>query len=484
MRAENPHHQKKNKSTRVTGTGLGLGKALTFFYALTLLIPARMIADTLFLDAEKAIELALKNNPQLKQYQEKVLEARDGKAVAFSNFLPQLSASATYTRLGSVNEMELVTPTYRQLPLRVYDPRTGEIIGFTDSVPLPVGADTMSIALGSLNNYNLRLNLQQTLFTWGKLLNAYRIAGLGLEAQKAAREQTEQEIKLQALQAFYQTLLAEKTVALLQESYEQLQRHVNQVEKLYDNGLASRLDFMRARVSLTNMANQLTQVQNGAEIARAVLCNITGIPFTTTIILDEELKPEPLPFDSVHAIDTARRYRPELVQLRRLVQIADLNVRIARTANLPTLFASTNLDYKKPLGFEDKWGQDWNATIGLSWPLFTGLGNLHKLRQAESRYRQTRWNEKMVEDAIALDVRSAIKNLMQEEKNIAYQGENVLLAEEAFRLAEEKYRNGLISNLEFLDTQLALTQSRLSYFTALANYQIARTKYLRAIGKF
>ncbi len=447
-------------------------------------IPGSAFADTLILNASQAMALALANNPQLKQNQEKVREAADGKAVAFSGFLPQISASASYTRLGKVSEMELVTPVYRKLPLRVYDPRTGEIIGFTDSVPLPVGADTMSIALGSADNYLLRLNLQQPLFTWGKLFNAYRLAGLNLEAQKAAYEQARQEIKLQALAAFYQALLAEKTANLLKESYEQLQRHVQQVQKLYDNGLASRLDLMRARVSLTNMANQVTQVENGAELARAALRNLTGIPRTTTIIFAEELHPDTTPIETLGALDTARQYRPELVQLRRLTQMADINVRIARTANLPSLFASSNLDYKKPLGFQDKWGKDWNATLGVSWPLFTGLGNLHKLRQAQSRYRQIRWSEKMVEDAIALDVQVAINNLLQEEKNIAYQGENVQLAEEAFRLAEEKYQNGLITNLEFLDTQLALTQSRLSYFTALANYQVARAKYLRAIGKF
>lgn len=441
-------------------------------------------ADTLLLTVERAVELALKNNYQLKQNEEKVLEAAAGKGAAFGSFLPQISASGSYTRLGAVNQFEMVAPVYQMLPLRVYDPMTGQIIGFTDSVPLPVGADTVRMALGSQNNYLLRGTVQQTLFTWGKLINAYQIAGLSLEAQKAARDQARQETKFSAVQAFYQALLAEKSAQLLNESYEQLQRHVAQVEKLYDNGLASRLDVMRARVSLTNMANQVAQVKNGAELARAALANLLGLEPGTAFVLESELAAETTGLDTAGALRRAKENRPELAQLRRLVEIADRSVRIARTANLPTLFAAANFDYKKPVGFKDEWGKDWNATLGVSLPIFTGLTNYHKLKQAQSKYRQAFLSLKMVESAIDLDVQAALASLGQEKNNIVYQGENVKVAEEAFRLAEERYQNGLLSNLEFLDIQLQLTQSRVAYLNALANYQIARARFLRAVGEF
>jgi len=441
-------------------------------------------ADTLVLTVEQAVELALKNNYQLKQNEEKVQEAAAGKGVAFGNFLPQVSLSGSYTRLGTVNQFEMVAPVYKMLPLRVYDPISGQIIGFTDSVPLPVGADTVRMALGSQNNYLLRGTVQQTLFTWGKLINAYQIAGLSLEAQKAARDQARQETKFSALQAFYQALLAGKSAELLNESYEQLRRHVEQVEKLYDNGLASRLDVMRAQVSLTNMANQVAQVKNGAELARAALANVLGLEPGTVPLPQSELESETTGPDTVGALRRAKENRPELVQLRRLVEIADRSVRIARTANLPTLFAVTNFDYKKPVGFRDEWGKDWNATLGLSMPVFTGLANYHKLKQAQSKYRQAFLSLKMVESAIAIDVQAALASLVQEQNNIVYQRENVKVAEEAYRLAEERYQNGLLSNLEFLDIQLQLTQSRVAYLNALANYQVARARFLRAVGEF
>ncbi len=439
--------------------------------------------DTLVLDPDRAVELALKNNLQLQQTQEKILEAAAGKAVAFGSFLPQISASGSYTRLGTVNEFQLVTPVYRRLPLRVYDP-TGQLIGFTDSIPLPLGADTVSMPLGSQNNYLFRASIQQTLFTWGKLINAYRIAGLTLEIQKAAYEQAKQQLKVQTLEAFYQALLAQKSVALLQESQKQLERHLAQVERLYNEGLAGRLDLMRARVGLTNLTNQVAQAENGAGLALLGLCNLLALDPDTPVRLEAKLDAESLPVDLAVATDSALQRRPELIQLRQALRVADLGVRIARTANLPILFAAANYDYKRPVGFNDQWGKDWNATLGVSLPLFTGLANYHKLQQAQSRYRQAVLSVGMVEQAVRLEVEATAKSLAQEWRNIRYQEENVNLAEEAFRLAEQRYENGLLSNLEYLDIQLQLTQSRLARLSALANYQIARARFLRATGKF
>ncbi len=441
-------------------------------------------ADTLVLTPDRAIELALKNNKLLRANQEKVQEASAGKGAALGSFFPQLSLSGSYTRLAAANELELISPVYARLPLRVYDPGTGQIIGFTDSVPMPVGTDTMRLPLGAKNNYLLRTTLQQTIFTWGKLINAYRIAGLSLEAQKAAAEQARQETKIQALDGFYRALLAEQTVRLLEESYEQLRRHAEQVANLYENGLASKLDLMRTRVGLTNMANQVSQMRNNAQIARSALGNVLGIPLNTDLVLEAELVADTLLVDTAGAVDSALRRRPELIQLHRACQMADLGVRIARTANLPTLFAAANFDYKRPAGLSDRWGKDWNATIGISWPLFTGLSNLNKLKQAQSKFRQAALSLQMAEDAVQLEVKVTLAGMEQEKKNIAYQAENVKLAEAAFRLAEERYQNGLLTNLEFLDTQLQLTQSRIALLAALANYQVAKAKFLRAIGKF
>ncbi|MBM3323221.1 TolC family protein [candidate division WOR-3 bacterium] len=449
--------------------------------ALVLLSASAARADTLRLDADRAVELALANNRAVQLAGEKVVEAAAGRDAAFGSFLPQVSATGTYTRLGNVSEFAMASPVMGRFPIPVRD-LEGNIIGFTDSIPMISGYRFDTMQLGSANNYALTGTVQQTLFTWGKLVNAYRIAGLSLDLQQAAAAQARAQVRVDAAQAFYQALLARKTAGVMAEAFQQLQRHVGQVQALYDNGLAARLDVMKATLGLQQMEAQLSQVENGAELALAALLSVLNVPAGTPVAFDEDLPRETASVELSPAVDSALARRPELVQLRDAAKMADLAERIARTANLPSVFAQANGSYRNPVGFNDDWGTDWNATVGFSMPLFTGGSNLARLKQARSKKRQAQVGLAMAEEGIRLEVQAQVAALNQEAKNIAYQARNVEVADEALKLAETRYQNGLLTNLEYLDTQLALTQSRVSYLNALASYQIARAKLQKATG--
>jgi outer membrane protein TolC len=439
-------------------------------------------ADTLSLDADQAVELALANNRAIQLAREQVVEAEAGRRVAFGSFLPQVSVSGTYTRLANVSEFTLGSPVMGKFPIPVRDLQ-GNIIGFTDSIPMISGYRFDTLQLGNANNYVLRGTVQQAVFTWGKLLNAYKLAGLALDVQQQALARARAQVQVDAVAGFYQALLTREMAALMAESYAQLQRHVNQVQALYDNGLATKLDLMRSQVGLTNMAAQVSQLQSGAELALAALRTTIGVPAATPLVLQGELAPETSSVDLAAATDSALSNRPELAQLRTAVRMAELGVRIARTANLPTAFAALNYDYKRPVGFDDNWGSDWNATVGLTMPLFTGGANLNKVKQAESKHRQAAVGLALAEEGIRLEVQAQVAALNQEARNIGYQSQNVAVADAALKLAETRYESGLLTNLEYLDTQLALTQSRVAYLTALANYQVARARLRKAIGE-
>jgi outer membrane protein len=452
-----------------------------------LLLPALLFAtagaDTLTLGLDDAVRLALQNNRQIALAQARLDEAAAGKGVAFGSFLPQVSGTGTYTRLARASELTTMALHDSFMSLPVYD-TLGEPIGVTAPNMFWTGrVDTVNLKLGSVNNYSLGVTAQQTLFTWGKLVNAYRIAGLSADMQREALRQARMQVKVDATSGFYQALLAQKTVALMHDSYDQLRRHVDQVQSLYDNGLATRLDVMKATLGLTSLEAQVGQVENGAALALAALRMTLGLTNDRPLLLSGELQPETLSVDLAAAADSALAHRPELAQLRSALDISVLGKQIARTANLPTAFAQANFSYANPVGFSTKWGSNWNATAGISWPLFTGLSNYNKLRQADARVRQARVALAQVEDGVRLEVQSQVLALNQESRNAGYQARNVEVAQQALDLAEQRYQNGLLTNLEYMDTQLALTQSRLSYLTALANYQIAKARLHKAMGE-
>jgi outer membrane protein TolC len=450
---------------------------------LILVAAAPASADTLRLDAAKAVELALQNNRQIALAQAKLDEAAAGKNAAFGSFLPQVSASGTYTRLGTVSEFTMMAAHESVFGLPVFDP-TGNYIGKTAPIPVAVGVDTFHLALGSANNASVTGTVQQTLFTWGKLMNAYRISGLNLDLQQQVAAQARAQVRVDATQGFYQALLARKTVDVMDDALKQLRGHVGQVQSLYDNGMATKLDLMKATLGLQQLEAQVSQIKNGAELATAALLNTLGLDPGTPVIFAEDLTPDTMTVDLGQATKQALEKRPELMQLRDAARMAGLAVSISKTANLPTAFAQANGYYKNPVGFTPGWATDWNATIGISMPLFTGLANVNKLKQAQARERQARVGMAMAEDGIRLDVQASVLALNQEARNRAYQQKNVEVAEAALGLAEQRFQNGLLTNLDYMDSQLALTQSRVAYLNALANYQIAKARLQKAVGEY
>lgn len=452
--------------------------------SLVLLGNAAVMADTLCLDVSRAVELAITNSRQLAQAQARLEEATAGKGTALGAFLPQVTAGATYTRLGKANELTMLSARDTIMMVPILDPQ-GNPIGFT-SVPVrvPVGVDTFNLELGSVNNYALSGTVQQTLFAWGKIVNAYRIAGINVELQKEAAAQARAQVRVDAVQAFYQALLARRTVEAMHEALQQLKGHARQVQSLYDNGLATRLDLMKATLGVQQLESQLAQVEGTAELALAALLSTIGAEPATPVTFTEELARESAGVDIDSAIAQALARRPELRQLREATRIADLSVRIALTSNLPTAFVQATGSYKNPVGFETKWGPDWNATAGLSMPLFTGLSNYNRLKAAQAKLRQARIAVAIIEDAVRLEVRAQALNLNNEVRNAALQEKNVELAAAALAAAQRQYENGQLSHLEYMDTQLTLTQSRVAYLNALAGCQMARARLQKAIGEY
>jgi outer membrane protein len=453
------------------------------------LLPGLMLAlasahaDTLQLDAAKAVELALANPKVVQLARAKIEDAAAGRAVTFGSFLPQVSASGTYTRLGTVNEFTMYAAKESVMGLPVFDPE-GNYIGKTSPIPVAIGLDTINLKLGSANNASISGTVQQTLFTWGKLINAYRIAGLNLDMTVEGVYQAQSQIRVDATSAFYQALLARKTVEVMNTALSQLKGHVAQVQSLYDNGMATKLDLMKATLGLQQMEAQVSQIESGSELAVAALLNTLGLEPGTPVSFAEDLAPDSMTVELDSAQAQALEHRPELKQLRDAVKMSELGVAIARTANLPTAFAQANGYYKNPVGFAAGWGTDWNATVGVSMPLFTGMANASRLRQSQAKVRQAKVGLAMAEDGIRLDVQASVLALNQEARNRAYQQKNVEVAEAALGMAEQRFQNGLLTNLDYMDSQLALTQSRIAYLNALANYQMAKARLQKAVGEY
>ena len=86
-------------------------------------------------------------------------------------------------------------------------------------------------------------------------------------------------------------------------------------------------------------------------------------------------------------------------------------------------------------------------------------------------------------DSIALEVKQNYLNMLTAEKNINVAAKSIEQAEENLRMSEERYKYQVATATDVLDAVTLLAQARTNYFSALADFNIAKAQLERAMGR-
>ncbi|MFA5032532.1 MAG: TolC family protein [bacterium] len=436
--------------------------------------------DSLTFSLDDAVNYALKHSESMKIEQAGVKSADAGTMIAGAGFLPKVSASASYTKLGKTSNFDMLSPSYGMMQMPVFGPM-GDTIGFT-VVPGIIGADTISIPMGQEENYITQLTVQQPIFTWGKIISGYQISKLNLDATKEDYRKNKNELILNVTKAFYGIIVLEEFVKITEDGYKQLQKHTNVIEKRYNEGLASKFDLLRVKVQLTNMEPQLIKAKDGLELAKNGFKLMLGLKQNENIKLEGKLDYEPITIELEKSTKIAQVNRPEIKSMNMRKEMAKKALFINRTSNLPNIVAIGNYSYKKPLYFTNEWGTDWNVTLAAQMQIFSGFENLGRVRQASAQLSQAEHGLNLIKEGIKMEVQSTYLQLEQAKKLVTSQKENISQAEEALKIVEQRYNNGLATSLEVMDTQLALMQAKTNRLQALSDYVIAKCAFEKAVG--
>lgn len=433
-----------------------------FFLRLILLLsftiwinPLSFSQERVVLTLKKSLETAYKNNRMLLSQEEKIKSSRFKISEAKAGFFPKLSFQGNYTYLG-------VTPSF--------------IVSF------PPYFDE-KVTIGFHDNFDFKLALEQTLFTWGRLQNNYSISKLNLKSEEENYTRDKQRITYEVKSSFYLVLLAKELIKVREEALKNIEEHLKTVELRYKAGQASEFDLLRTKVQLANARPPLLQARQDHDLALSSFKNILGLPQESQIELEGELVFNPIEAELKEATQKALSQRPELNSLEIQKKIAQKSLSIAKAGNKPTLIGFANYEYKNPFYSEQRWDTDWNFTLSLNFPLFDGFATRARVNQAKSDLNQLDIGEKDLKEGIKLEVKDAVTSLNLAKETILSQEENVKQAKESLRIAKVQYAQGMITSLEEMDAELALTFAQINYLKALTDYLVAQAKYMKAIGE-
>lgn len=416
--------------------------------------------ETKILTLEESINITLSNNPNILSSQQKLLSGKWKVAETSGGFYPQISASGSYSRLSEVSAFEI--------PAGTFGP----------------GTPAASFSSGQPDVWTIKASAQQYLFTWFRALNTYKQSKANFEAAKLDCEKTKAQTVLDVTKGFYGIILANELVKVSEEAIKNAEIHLENAQRNFKAGVSSEFDVLKAEVQLSNLKPQLIKVRNNLKLAKNSFRNLLKIDDNTPFELQGELKYNPLEYELKEGINKAILSRVELKQINYQKVVADLAVKIADSGNKPNLSFSYYYQWQKGQSSDpEEWEKSWTAGANLSIPIFDGFITRARVKQAKAALEDLKIAESSFIQNIKLEVEQAYYELKENEEIIISQEKNIQQAKKALELVEARYREGMATNAEVMDTQLVLLQTRLNMLQALYDYNIAQTKWKKAVGE-
>jgi HAE1 family hydrophobic/amphiphilic exporter-1 len=414
-------------------------------------------AGQLVLSFEDALGMALANNEGLKVSQEQVRESQGRVEEAKTNFLP------------SVNLNFLYTPTQRFPLIRI---------------PAGIfGPNEQTFEAGFARRNLVQFEVNQPIYTAGRLRNAYGIEASSLDASKLALERARQELQYQVVETFYAALMNEQGVRVADEQIALNTKQLALAKARFEAGSVARLDVLQAEVELANAKARRIQARAAVDTAYQALRTVLSLPQSQALALKGNLDERPESLTRA-VLQAAIPSRPDLRAFSSRRDVAEHAVALANAEVKPSLALTGNLQYQddglNSLLQTDN--QSYSVGIALRVPLFSAPTAAAKRAVAQAQVRQTEHGLNAATDAARLELESAWTAFEASDEVVSTQQKALELARESVTIAQTSYENGVITSAELNDAQVRLLQTEWLLMQAKYNRIVAAARARVAAG--
>lgn len=441
-------------------------KVLLLQFLFALAISGSVCAQEKFvLTLDKAISIALEQNRDVLIADQDRLNAEAQIAEARSGAFPQLSLSAQYMR--NINLPVIFLPA--------------------NSPPFNPTPSTISFAIGSNNSYQGGLTLTQALYS-RQVGVALDIANTYKDFSDAGYESTKQDVVLQVKKAFYTVLLMQKLVDANRQGLDMVKANYENVQSLYNHGQAAEFDLLRAEVQVANTEPTVISVENNLILAVNGLKSLLSIPLDSNVVIEGDFKFAEIPQSVLdQGAHDAMTTNPSIQQLAFQESMLDKNISVEQSGYFPSVYAFGSYQWQtqdNTFQFSNYlWAKIANVGVTFSWNIFDGLRTPARVEQAKIDLRKVQYTLLKAEEGLTIQVQSARLTMEEAKRRIQGQEKNIEQAKKAVSIAESRFKNGVGTQLELLDTQVAMTLAQTNYAQAIYDYLVAKADWDFAVGQ-
>ena len=413
--------------------------------------------DSIHIDLNKAIEIALSEAPTMHIADRTVDIKREYKKEQIVSLFPDVSLASNYNRTLLKQTMSM-----------------------------DMGGQTMNIKVGRDNSYSVGANLSLPIVSfplWSSLKLSSMDIDLALESARSSKIDLINQVK----QAYYTLLLAKQSYDVLKANYDNLDSSNRLVAQSYEQGLVSEYEKLRSEVALQNQKPAVNSAATAVRLSAMRLKVVLGMDVNEPVIFDGQLSDyEQLVLNATKPSeqDLQLAYNSALRQMDMGIEQLEQSKKIIRGSSLPMLALAGAFQYS---GMGDDRQKFTNypysyVALSLQVPIVGWASTHYKLKQSDLNIQNMQDQRLDLERNLRLGVQSCVNDMEQAIEDLASNSETMRQAQKAYDIAQKQYEVGLNTWLDLRSTELALLTSQLSYCQSIFDYLIAKANLDATLG--
>ncbi|AKD57020.1 TolC family protein [Spirosoma radiotolerans] len=438
---------------------------ITSFLAIPFLSLQLAKAQVRQLTMDNAVKLAIDKNRDLQVATLETAKAAQKVQEARGYGLPTVAASAQY--LYYFNKQVSFLP--------------GSFVGLGDD-------QLATFRVGGANAFLGGVAVSQPLFQTS-VRSGIKVAQIDGLATDQALADVRATVVTDVKKAYLDVLITQEQLRLQQQSITRNEQALKDARSLLAQGRASRVDTLRAFVTVENLRPTLIQLTNRIGIAKTVLKRTVGLDEREEIDLQDSLRYDDALFVSpgTDAFLDAVQARPEVRRLELIEQLNREQIALQAAEKQPKLAAiGSVLSQSQANNFrlgDYRWPVSSYLGLQLSVPIFTGFRTNSRIQQAQVTRQQTEKQLANLKEIVRAQVKIGLANVQEARLRIQSQQQTISVAELGYRITRDRWKQGIASRLELTDAELSLTQAKSNYLQAVYDYLTATVELDKVLGR-
>ncbi|MFD1467997.1 TolC family protein [Hymenobacter caeli] len=400
------------------------------------------------------VQAVLDANPGVANLTELANAASSRLSQTQAGFLPLVTGTATYTHLDPVSVANF----------------GGQEFAFVPN-----------------NNFDAHLTAQYELYDFGKRAATTNLSRSQVQTAQDNIVVARRDLAFNAVQAYYSILFMRESIRVQDQEIASLVAHRNEMQKRVDAGVSTRFDVTTTDVRITQAQNTKLDLQNQLRNQQVQLARLLHKPQQADVPVKGSLGYAPQPVNLEAELLKASQNRPEAKLAKDAEASAELQTRLIERGNLPSLGVGAQVGGKNGYILPNVAITDIRlntvAVAQLSVPIYDGNKNRKQRVEALANARATVARTADTQEQIRADVRQAANNMEFSQARYNNAQQQVAQATDALTKARDRYRYGVGANLDVLDAETQLAQSRLSLAQAMYSYTLGQYQLKRATGE-